>query len=892
MTVPDTAEHRRLEAHRHRKANWKKWGPYLSDREWGTVREDYSADQRPWEYFPHEHARSRVYRWNEDGLLGISDRNQFFCFALALWNGHDVMLKERLFGVSGTEGNHGEDVKEYYFYIDSTPTHSYMKALYKYPQQAFPYKQLVAENMARSFDQPEYELIDTGVFAENRYFDVFIEYAKPQQGDILVRIEVCNRGPEDAPCTILPTFWFRNTWIWTQREPADALPKEQQCLMSAMSGNHGYAAIQARHSHGETYYLHAEGAPELIFTNNETNNQLLFGSPNHTPYVKDAFHRYIVNGEEKAINPAKEGTKSAVVYRSMIPSGQSKVFKLRICHDHLPEPFVCFDETIQQRKEEADEFYHSLQKPTLTDEEKAIQRQAVAGLLWSKQLYHYDMELWLSGDIGQPTPPEARKLGRNSQWQHLTNFDVISMPDKWEYPWYASWDLAFHCIPLALIDPDYAKRQLILMTREWYMHPNGQLAAYEWNFGDVNPPVHAWAAWRVYKIDGKASEKLDRPFLEAIFHKLLLNFTWWVNRKDSEGNNVFQGGFLGMDNISVFDRSSPLPTGGRIDQSDGTAWMGFYCILMMKIALELSKEDPVYQDAATKFFEHFLRIATATMNIGGQAVSLWDDRDGFFYDSLHLPNRQVVPLRVRSLVGLLPLFAVETIDQDFLDSVPVFKTRMSWFVEKRPHYTTTMSCVHTPGVGSRHLMAIVTRERLVRVLRYMLDEDEFLSPFGVRSLSKHHQQHPYLWKVNGREYSVDYEPAESRSGLFGGNSNWRGPVWLPINLLIVESLQKFHHYYGDDLKVECPTGSGHYMNLDEVATELSKRLIRLFVRDEKGRRPIYGDQELFQSDPYWRDWLMFHEYFHGDTGFGLGASHQTGWTALIAKFIQQSGDKM
>lgn len=888
--MSQTAEHKRLANYRDRTGNWKNWGPYLSERSWGTVREDYSANGDAWNYFPHEQARSRIYRWNEDGLLGISDRDQYFCFALSLWNGQDPFLKERFFGVSGKESPKGEDVKEYYFYLDNTPTHSYMKALYKYPQKRFPYEQLITKNQQLALDQSEYELLDTGIFEENRYFDVFVTYAKADQNDILIKIEIFNRGPEAAECTILPTFWFRNIWCWGYPEgPMRDLHHSKPQLMQIPSES-GSSAIMAQHPEGGNYYFYADQAQELLFTENETNRELLYGVPNSSPYVKDAFHRYIVHDQKEAVNPQKKGTKAAALFREKIPAGKSRVHRLRISRQNKTQPFDQFDKIIQERLSEADQFYLSVQPGHLTEELKQIQRQAFAGMLWSKQLYYLDMEQWLEGDVGLPIPPEERKEGRNSKWQHLFNFDIISMPDKWEFPWYASWDLSFHTISLGLIDPDFAKRQLILMTREWYMHPNGQLPSYEWNFGDVNPPVHAWAAWRLYKIEAKMTGKADREFLESIYHKLLLNFTWWVNKKDIEGNNIFQGGFLGMDNISLFDRSSPVPIGGYIDQADGTAWMSFYCILMMKIAMELSKEEAIYQDAASKFFEHFLRIATAMVKRGGSNISLWDEQDGFFYDLLHLPN-EVIPLRVRSLVGLLPLFAVETIDPDLIERMPILKQRMDWFISKRPQYVTTMSCVETPGAGHRRLLSILTENHLRSVLRYMLDEEEFLSPYGIRSLSKFHLNHPYIYKTNGETYKIDYQPGESTTWFYGGNSNWRGPIWFPINYLIIESLQKFHRYYGDAFQVEFPTGSNHYMNLDQVATELSKRLISLFQRDAKGRRPIYGDEKIFQEDPYWKDYLLFNEYFHGETGKGLGASHQTGWTGLVTKLIQQSGPK-
>ncbi len=854
------------------------------------MREDYSADGEAWEFFPHEHARSKAYRWNEDGLAGISDRNQHICLALALWNGRDPFLKERLFGLSGPQGNHGEDVKEYYFYLDSTPTHSYMKMLYKYPQAEFPYENLVAENSRRGFFDFEYELLDTGIFDENRYFDVFVEYAKADQEDVLVKITVFNRGPDPADCHVLPTLWFRNTWGWGYETGpmGDVSGKPELRQIETVEG---VSRVKANHPAAGTYHLYADGVPELIFTENETNTESLYSIPNGSPYVKDGFHRYLVNGESGAVNPDRVGTKLAAVYASTIAPDTSLTVRLRLSNIPHQKPFIDFEEVFEQSQAEADEFFAAIQKPHLSEDERRVQRQALAGMLWSKQLYYYDIEQWLRGDSGVPTPLVARKHRRNHDWEHLVNFDVISMPDKWEYPWYATWDLAFHCIPLVLIDPDFAKRQLELITREWYMHPNGQLPAYEWNFGDVNPPVVAWAVWRVYKIDAKQQGRPDRDFLEGVFHKLLLNFTWWVNRKDEDGRNVFQGGFLGMDNVSVFDRSQALPTGGHIDQSDGTAWMGSFCLSMLKVALELAKENRVYQDVATKFFEHFLRIAHAMTDRGGHGLSLWDEEDGFFYDVLHLPNDKVIRLKVRSMVGLLPLFAVDTIEPDILEMMPDFYRRMQWFYNNRPHLSGDCSCINSPGVSERRLLAIVTKTRLVRVLEKMLDEDEFLSEYGLRSVSKYHKDHPYVFHVNGQPHTISYQPAESESGMFGGNSNWRGPIWFPMNYLIIESLQKFHHYYGDDLKVDCPTGSGQMMTLWEVATELSKRLMRLFLLNGngKGERAIYGGLEKFQRDPHWRDLILFNEYFHGDNGAGLGASHQTGWTGLVAKLIQQSG---
>ncbi len=885
-----TKEHQRLIDYHNRIANWKNWGPYLSERAWGTVREDYSVDGAAWDYFPHDHARSRAYRWGEDGIAGISDRFQHICFALALWNGRDPILKERIFGLNGSEGNHGEDAKEYWFYLDSTPTHSYMKMLYKYPQAEFPYTDLVTENRRRGFFDFEYELLDSGVFKDNRYFDVFVEYAKAGVKDILINITVTNRSAETASCDVLPTLWFRNTWSWGyENGPMGDVPGKPR--LHQIQDADDIAMVAASHPAAGSYTLCAQNAEQLLFTDNETNAARLGNSADGNRYVKDAFHRYLINGEKKAVNPAREGTKVAALYREAIEPGQSRVLRLRLSDQAPAEAFDEFDEILDKRRAEADEFYAAIQNPRLSDDERQIQRQALAGMLWSKQFFYYNVEQWLNGDPGMERPPESRRSGRNHEWEHLNNFDIISMPDKWEYPWYAAWDLAFHCLPLALVDTDFAKRQLDLMAREWYMHPNGQLPAYEWKFGDVNPPVHAWAAWRVYKIDARQHGRADRRFLEGIFHKLLLNFTWWVNKKDDDGNNVFQGGFLGLDNISVFDRSTALPTGGHMDQSDGTAWMGFYCLELLKISLELAKDDPVYQDTASKFFEHFLRIARAMTNAYRGGVSLWNEEDGFFYDVLHLPDGRIVPLKVRSLVGLMPLLAVETIEHDLVESLPIFRRRLNWFFENRLYLRDSghVACVRAPGERSRRLLSIVNRDHLLKILRIMLDENEFLSEFGIRSVSKFHLKNPYTFYVDGQAHTINYQPAESQSGLFGGNSNWRGPIWFPINYLLIESLQKFHHYYGDSLKVECPTGSGQMMTLGEVATELSRRLIKLFLRNEAGERPIYGGLDVFQNDPHWRDYILFNEYFHGDNGAGLGASHQTGWTGIVAKLIQQSG---
>ncbi len=802
--MSETAEHQRLWDYHEKKSNWKHWGPYLSERAWGTVREDYSKNGDAWNYFPHNQARSRAYRWGEDGIAGISDRNQYLCFALALWNGKDAILKERMFGLSGPEGNHGEDVKEYYFYLDSTPTHSYMKMLYKYPQNAYPYEDLIETNKNRGYNDPEYELLDTGIFDKNEYFDVFVEYAKGDQDDILIRVTVANRAEKEAECTILPTLWLRNTWSWGYPSgPMHNVFAEPSLYFEKETGR-----VKANHCPLGHYFFHAEGNPEFLFTENETNTEKINLEPNDKPYKKDSFHRYLIDGEKDAVNPDEEGSKTAAVYKETFTPGEEKVFHLRLTNQDLENPFNDFDQIFQQRIDEADEFYAAVQKEDLTEDEKRVQRQAFAGLLWSKQLYYYDVIQWLNGDPKVNFPSEERWQGRNHEWVNMACFDTISMPDKWEYPWFASWDLAFHCVALVLVDPDYAKRMLTLMTREWYLHPNGQLPAYEWSFSDANPPVHAWAALRVYKIDKNFTGEYDVDFLKVIFHKLLLNFTWWVNRKDESGRNVFEGGFLGLDNISIFNRSAKMPEGGVLEQADGTAWMGFYCLTMMKIALELSKYDATYQDSATKFFEHFLRIAYAINDCGGRGHSLWDDEDGFFYDALNLPDGTIIPIKVHSLVGLLPMFAVETLEPDMLKTMDVFDRRMKWFMDNRPRLTGMMACTKTPGENKRRLFAFLTKDKLLSVLKYMLDEDRFLSPYGIRSVSKYHEKHPYSLKIDSQEFNISYQPGESESGLFGGNSNWRGPVWFPINFLIIESLQKFHHYYGDDLKVECPTGSG------------------------------------------------------------------------------------
>ena len=874
-----TAEEIRLQESQARRKHWKRWGPYLSERAWGTVREDYSPDGDAWRYFPHDHARSRAYRWNEDGIAGISDRHQLICLALALWNERDPILKERLFGLTGREGNHGEDVKEYYFYLDSTPTHSYLKYLYKYPQAQFPYALLVEENRRRGKDQPEFELLDTGVFESDRYFDVFVEYAKVDVEDILIRISAMNRGPESAALRLLPTIWFRNTWSWGDDETR---PEMRQVS----------TGIELKHPSVGKRWLYWEGSPELLFTENESNLKRLFGLENQRPCVKDGINDYVVNQKANAVAASPMGTKAAVHYKLDIPPGAAVTLRLRLTNLDFSgvaeAAFDGFDGLLVTRRNEADEFYRTVIPQDLSPDAQNIMRQSFAGVLWSKQYYHYELKRWLEGDPGKPSPPAERRNGRNKEWLHLYNADVISMPDKWEYPWYAAWDLAFHCVPLSLVDCEFAKEQLVLLLREWYMHPNGQLPAYEWALGDVNPPVHAWAAWRVYKIDKKRQGKGDVAFLERVFHKLLLNFTWWVNRKDADGMNIFQGGFLGLDNIGVFDRGAPLPTGGYLEQSDGTSWMAMYTLNLLAIALELARTDPAYEDVASKFWEHFLYIAHAMNHRGQDGMGLWDETDGFFYDVLRFPDGRKYPLRIRSMVGLIPLFAVESLEPELLDHLPGFKRRLEWFIQNRPELMD--GCMHTRGERDRKLLSIVGSDQLRRILQVMLDEQEFLSPFGIRALSRYHNEHPYTFGVNGTAYRVNYEPAESTSALFGGNSNWRGPIWFPVNYLLIESLQKFHHYLGDGFTVEFPARSGKFLTLWEVAAELSRRLAGIFLRNEKGERPVYQGVPKFQADPNWNELILFHEYFHGDTGRGVGANHQTGWTGLVSKLLQQSGE--
>jgi hypothetical protein len=879
-----TAEEQRLKEARERTAHWRRWGPYLSERQWGTVREDYSEHGVAWDFLPHDHARSRAYRWGEDGLLGISDNHQRLCFALALWNGRDPILKERLFGLTNREGNHGEDVKEYYYYLDNTPTHSYMKALYKYPQAAFPYQWLVEENLSRGPLAPEFELMHTGVFNEDRYFDLFVEYAKAGDDDILIRITAINRGPDSTRLHLLPTLWFRNTWSWNRLNP-----KPRLRLESTPDDDH---LIAAEHPSLGSMILLSKSASEAVFTENETNNERLFGTSNASLFVKDAIHNYLVHGKARAVNPDNEGTKAALLYFKDLGPGETWTVKLRLTR---PAPIVeplgtAFDQVFSARQREADEFYDSIAPPALTQDARNVQRQAFAGMLWNKQFYHYVVQEWLDGDPSSPSPPAARHEGRNREWAFLYIDDILSMPDKWEYPWFAAWDLAFHCIPLAMIDPDFAKQQLVLLTREWYMHPNGQLPAYEWAFGDVNPPVHAWAAWRVYKIEEKMYGRSDSLFLERVFQKLLLNFTWWVNRKDAKGKNIFQGGFLGLDNIGVFDRSSALPTGGHMEQSDGTSWMAAYCLNLLVIAIELARVNPSYEDIASKFFEHFLYIAHAMNHMGGEGESLWNEEDGFFYDNLHLPDGAIVPLKVRSMVGLIPLFAVETLEVGDLFKLPGFARRLNWFVQHRPNLSNNVTCNGITGACERRILTIATPEQLRRILGRMLSEQEFLGPYGIRALSRYHKDHPYVLDVNGSQHRVDYEPGESTTGLFGGNSNWRGPIWMPVNFLMIEALQKFHHFFGEEFKIECPTGSGQMKTLWEVALDLSNRLIAIFLKDGEGRRPVFGREEKLQKDPHWNNYILFHEYFHGDEGSGVGASHQTGWTGLIAKLLQQTGE--
>jgi len=869
-----TKEKARLIEDRDSIADWRKFGPYLTERQWGTVREDYSPYGSAWEYISHDAARSKAFRWGEEGIAGFSDDKCLINFSLALWNGKDPILKERLFGLTGNEGNHAEDCKEHYYYLDSTPTHSYMKMLYKYPQSEFPYSDLVVKNKSRGKLDPEYELIDTGVFDDNKYYDVFVEYAKADPGDILIKITVFNRGKEDATLHVLPQIWYRNTWSWGEDTYKPNMYRDDD------------GSLKINHKILGDHYLFSEAANEILFCENETNSKRLYNFSKEGT-SKDGINDYIVNKDLDAVNKNHQGTKAALLHLLKIPAGKSKTIRLRFASHFEEKPFGDFDSIFKTRLAEADEFYDEAQHSINDDDCKSIQRQAFAGMLWSKQLFYYDVSRWLNGDPGQPSPPPERKKGRNHDWTHLVNADIISMPDKWEYPWYAAWDLAFHCIPLAMIDPEFAKNQLLLLTKEWYMHPNGQLPAYEWAFGDVNPPVHGWATWRIYKIDQKLQGgKGDRKFLEEVFHKLLLNFTWWVNKKDYNGNNIFQGGFLGMDNIGVFDRSNQLPTGGYIEQSDGTSWMAMFTLNMLRMSLELAKDNPTYQSLATKFFEHFLYIAGAMANVGNEGISLWDDEDEFFYDVLHTSKDERLKMKVRSMVGLIPLFAVEVLDQEIFDSMPEFTRRLEWFLKNRPDLAALISRWGEQGKNQRHLLSLLRGHRMKRILKRMLDEKEFLSDYGIRALSKVYEKEPYQFFANNSKFEVKYAPAESETSLFGGNSNWRGPIWFPVNYLLIESLQRFYHYYGEDFKIEYPTGSGQMKNLNEIAADLSQRMINIFKKDKSGKRAVFGQYQKMQTDEHFRDYLLFYEYFHGDTGRGVGATHQTGWTGLVAKLIQ------
>jgi hypothetical protein len=862
----------RLSEYSKRIKDWKLWGPYVSERQWGTVREDYSANGDAWNYSTHDQSRSKTYRWGEEGIGGICDRKQLLCFSVVLWNGNDPLLKETFFGVSGPQGNHGEDVKEYYYYLDNIPTHSYMKMLYKYPQSEFPYKKLVEENMKRTRLQTEYELIDTHIFDKNNYFDVFIEYAKNNPEDLLIRISAFNRGNDKAELHIIPQLWFRNTWAWGYDDYKPSLIKRSR------------NEVEVNHKRLGKYHLYFEGG-ELLLCENETNKQRLFNERNETT-VKDGINDFIISKNSKAINKGNKGTKLGIHYKFIIYGNSEKILRLRLTSEKTNNFLENFDIIFKERIKEVDAFYSEIQKDFKDEDRKNIQRQALAGMLWNKQYYHFDISRWLRGDPAQPKPPGVRINGRNSEWIHLNNEDIISMPDKWEYPWYATWDLAFHCIPLALIDSDYAKKQLMLLTREWYMHPNGELPAYEWNFSDVNPPVHAYASWRVFKIDEKANGNGDLQFLESVFHKLLLNFTWWVNKKDTRNRNIFQGGFLGLDNIGVFDRSSKLPGGLQIEQADATSWMAMYCLNMMRISLELAKYNPAYQDMASKFFQHFLFIAGAMANIAGKEIDLWNKEDEFFYDVLHLDEKNDKQIKIRSIVGLIPLFAVEVLEPDIVNSLPEFSGRLDWFLNYRKDLASLVSRWYEPGKGERRLLSLLRGHRMKRLLCRMLDETEFLSDFGVRSLSKYYKNNPYSMGLNNRLYTINYEPAEAETGIFGGNSNWRGPIWFPVNFLIIESLQRFHHYYGNDFKVEYPTSSGNYLTLEEISFKLTERIIKIFLKNSEGLRPVYGENKIFQNDPHFKNYILFHEYFNGDSGNGLGASHQTGWTGLIAKLLQ------
>jgi hypothetical protein len=876
--MTDTAEQKRLNDARDAGIPWKKWGPYLSERQWGTVREDYSENGDAWSYFTHDQARSRAYRWGEDGLGGICDDHQLLCFALALWNGKDPILKERMFGLTNSEGNHGEDVKEYYYYLDSTPTHSYMKYLYKYPQREFPYRDLIETNHRRSREEFEYELLDTGVFDDDRYFDVFVEYAKEGPEDVLIRITVYNRGPEKAMLHLLPTLWFKNTWSW-------GLDDRKPSLSEA-----GPGTIQASHHELGKCQLFCDGAPKLLFTENESNSKRLWGQPNASPYVKDAFHAYIISGESEAVNPAQEGTKAAAHYVLEVPGGGSQTVRLRLRAAPTNDAFSGFEELFESRIAEADEFYHRIAPKALSEDERRVHRQALAGMVWSKQYYYFDLERWLVEHNSHPLGESVLHGVRNTEWFHMINADVISMPDKWEYPWYAAWDLAFHTISLALVDYDFAKEQLLLLLRNFYLHPSGQIPAYEWNFSDVNPPVHAWATLYLYKMERKLGRE-DISFLERSFQGLMQNFNWWVNRKDPSGRYVFAGGFLGLDNIGIFDRSAQLPTGGSLEQADGTAWMAFYCQCMLEMALILGEHNAMYEEIAFKFIQHFMWITYAMDRLGGRHEEMWDEQDGFFYDLLRLPDGRAIRLKVRSMVGLLPLCASTVFEADATTRYPKLMESINLFRKRHPRLISHVAPIDEDFIGykGRRMLSILNKEKLERVLGYMLDENEFLGPHGIRSLSRYHQDHPFTFWVGHQEYKVQYLPAESNSGLFGGNSNWRGPVWMPVNIMIIRALLQLSSFYGDEFKVQCPTGSGRYMTLFEVAQEISRRLAGTFLRDASGRRPVYGGMAKFQDDPHWRDLILFHEYFHADNGAGLGASHQTGWTGLVAALLDLFG---
>jgi hypothetical protein len=881
QTNAPSSEQTRLQEDREGRAAWKKWGPYLSERQWGTVREDYSANGDAWNYFTHDQAQYRAYRWGEDGLAGISDNRQLLCFALALWNGRDPILKERLFGLSNSEGNHGEDVKEYYFYLDSTPTHSYMKYLYKYPQAAYPYGPLIEANRARDRHAPEYELLDTGIFDENRYFDVFIEYAKAEPEDLLIQVTVCNRGPEPAEIQVLPTLWFRNTWSWGR--------KEDKPEMKVLPAGTDVRAVAARHRLLGERFLYCEGTVDLLFTENETNRERAFNQPNPQPYCKDGIIHYVVSGNRTAVNPELRGTKASAQYRFSVPANGSQVVRLRLTDlppDRLRDPFGdAFTATFSARQTEADAFYEGLTPDTLTREEAQVTRQALAGLLWGKQYFYYDLAEWLREHGDKPEEGIRAKV-RNRDWFHMYNADVISMPDKWEYPWYAVWDLAFHTIPLSLVDVDFAKEQLVLFLGHHYLHPNGQMPAYEWNFSDVNPPAHPWAVWMVYSYEKQLRERGDLDFLKFCFEKLSLNFTWWVNRKDVDGNNVFSGGFLGLDNIGVFDRSRPLPTGGYLEQSDGTAWMAFYASVMLQIAVELALEaEPHYEAMALKYFEHFMWIASAMDNLSYTGVKLWDQEDGIYYDVLRLPDGTGVRLKVRSLVGLLPLAATTVLPADLREKLPRFFEEAQGFLERHPFTAATVTVPLEVGAGGSRILSLVNQDKLRRILGYMLNENEFLSPYGIRSLSRYHAEHPYMFDVGEQDYRVAYVPGDSDSGMFGGNSNWRGPIWMPMQLMLIRALVNQYAHLGNNFTVECPVGSGRQLNLLQISQEIARRLSRLFLLNDEGHRPAHGDHHRWR-DADWRDHVLFYEYFHGDTGVGIGASHQTGWTGVIAFLMQ------